>query len=227
MSIGNPTNVVEPAHLGQMFYDFGAQVFYQARGRTAADWHLVPPADMVGSFVKLYDFFVGVPADDPRGDDAEEFMADSRLVGQMLSGEGMELFSALRWRAGDGMVAMQARVRFSRTAGLSVFVGFAVAPKPHAMPGGAGFSIEDGVLTFGSHQSEVAFYEPLLLRVEVTREDVFAYVADRSVGGFKIDADASGFWLDSRPVVALFNRWPGKRPIVPGYDAVLKRSLKR
>lgn len=222
MPILNPLGIVEPAHLGQMFFDQTSEVFYQARGRTAADWTLVAPADMVGTFVKIYDHFLGLPQDDPQGPEVRQRVADAEAVRKTMEIDGVVLFGAFRWKTAAGADVAMIRVRFDRPDGLSTFFGFANDPVAHELPAGIGLGTEDRTITFCG---EVASLEPrkvVALRVEATAEQATAFVDDRPL------AQVPG-WGDipASSVFASFVRRPGRRHTAPGYDLALQRRMKR
>jgi len=218
--ITDPTGVLEPPYLGAHFFDQQPSVFYQARGRTAADWHFVPPTDFVGSFVKIYDFFVGVPADDPKEPEVHRIVADAQKVRETMRLCGLEIvgFGGLRWKAGP-LDVFQIRLRFNRLSGLSLFAGFAAETKAWAMPTGVGFTLEDDALTFGESTRRLREGDVLALRIEVAFTAT-AYVNDERFG------TAFGVVPPLKPVVALFDRAPGPRPVAPGYEAALKRNME-
>lgn len=206
--ITNPSGVIEPAHLGQMFWDADSEVFYQARGRTADDWRLVTPGEMPGSFIKVYDFFLGpmMPALAAAKDDhglAERFV-DSEAVRATMQMDGVRVFHAFAWRAANGTDAMMARIKFDRVEGLSLFVGFAVSKSAHQMPHGDGFDIDDGVVSIGNRSRQIEPGQTLMFRVE-----------QRPALKRAVD-----------PVVAVFVRGPGDRKVAPGYALALKHNLE-
>jgi hypothetical protein len=216
----NPCGVIEPQHLGQFFFDKAAEVFYQARGRTAADWQFVAPKDFIGSFVKIYDLFLGVPANDPRGPDAATYVHDTELVKETMALDGVEILSANRWMTAAGVDVLQCRLRLHRVDGLSLFIGFAPEARAHAMPSGLGFTIDDGILSFnqGSRPVEPGAVE--LMRIEISAK-VEAFVNGEP---FSI---AFGAVAATSPILALFVKGPGERKIAPGYERALKRNLAR
>jgi hypothetical protein len=221
MDIADPTNVVAPAYLGAMWFDAASNVFYQARGLTAADWVFVPPADMVGSFVKIYDQFYGLPEDDPKDASARQRYLDAQIVRDTMAMSGVEVvgLGGLRWRAANGIDVFQIRLRFRKIDSFVLFAGFAEEPKAHAMPSGVGFEMSNGFLRFGGNAREIAEGETFVLRIEVSRGYVFAYVGDELLDSHKIEV------IPSVPVVALFDIGPGPRPVAPGYDRMLERKM--
>ncbi len=220
--ITDPTNAIEPASVGGMFFDPINTVFYQARGRTAADWVFVPPADFVGSMVKIYDQFYGLPEDDPRDVEAATRWADAKVVRDTMALSGVDVLGlgGLRWRTAVGVDVLQVRMRFNRFKDLSVFIGFAAEAKAYAMPEGVGFSIEDGRLRFGEETASLPLGRPLALRIEIGGA-VDAFIDDLHIG------TVWGVVAPMRPVVALFDRGPGPRPVAQGYEHALKRNVER
>jgi hypothetical protein len=224
MDIADPTNVVAPAYLGAMWFDAASNVFYQARGLTAADWLFVPPADMVGSFVKIYDQFYGIPEDDPKNADAATRYGDAKLVRDTMALSGVEVLGlgGLRWRAASGIDVFQVRLHFHKVDGFMLFAGFAKEARAYAMPSGVGFEMSNGFLRFGGNAREVARGEIVSLRIEsVTREAASASVNDAWLGTVAADS------VPLAPVVALFDVGPGPRPVAPGYEHALKRNVER
>jgi|SRR5579862_4616574 len=222
----NPTGRVEPAHVAQMFWDPISEVFYQARGPGANDWRYVPPRDLPGSFVKIYDFFLGLPPNDMQGNEGREWYADNEIVRRTMELDGLRVAQAFAWRTAAGANAMMARVIFGRTHGLSVFFGFDAAVKPPQLPTGLGMRIEDGLLTFPEGTFDVRQVHPgdsLVLRFETQLTVATAYIDDKEFGR----CDTGGPVM-ARPVVTLFVKDDcGPRPVAPGYESALKRKLER
>jgi hypothetical protein len=218
--VTNPTGIIEPAWLGALWLDSANNIFYQARGRTAADWHFVPPADFLGSFVKIYNQFYGIPDNDPKDAEAAMRYADAKVIRDTMALCGVEMLGlgGLRWQTADGVDVLQVRLRFSRFADLSIFVGFAPEARAWAMPEGVGFRIEDGVLSFGGKTAPLHLRQPYTLRIEIGGV-ADAFLGDQHVG------TAYGVVVPTRPVVALFDRGPGPRPVAPGYERALKRNV--
>jgi len=226
--ITNPSGVIEPAHLGQMFWDADSEVFYQARGRTADDWRLVTPGEMPGSFIKVYDFFLGpmMPALAAAKDDhglAERFV-DSEAVRATMQMDGVRVFHAFAWRAANGTDAMMARIKFDRVEGLSLFVGFAVSKSAHQMPHGDGFDIDDGVVSIGNRSRQIEPGQTLMFRVE-QRPALKCVMTTMFINGENFaTVGVLGGAVD--PVVAVFVRGPGDRKVAPGYALALKHNLE-
>lgn len=216
----DPTDILEPPWLGAMFYDADSNVFYQARGPLPADWRFVPPDDLVGSFWKVYDFFVGAPRDDPRDPGAAARHSDSGAVRDTMALTGIEVpdFGGAHWRTAAGVEVYMVKLKFVRTDLLIMFAGFASGKvRPSRLPdGGLGFRLEDGVLTFADQKRTVHPGEMLGLRIEVDDGAAVAFVDDkpfaRSIG------KATAF-----PVVALFDRSDRPKPTSPGYDTAVNR----
>lgn len=229
MTITDPTNAIEPASIGGMFFDPISNIFYQARGRTAADWVFVPPADFVGSLVKIYDQFYGVPDDDGKNADAGTRSGDAKLVRDTMALSGVDVLGlgGLRWRAASGTDVFMVRLRFRKVDGFMLFAGFAKEARAYAMPEGVGFEMSNGFLRFGGNAREIARDETAILRMEVrTCNDgeqvlVYGYVGDEELGKIYIKG------IPSTPVVALFDVGPGPRPVAPGYEHALKRNVER
>lgn len=216
----NPCGVIEPQHLGQFFYDATAEVFYQARGRTKDDWHFVAPKDFVGSFIKIYDFFVGIPADDPRGPEAARYIQDTELAKQTIALDGVEILSANKWyTAQEGKLVAMTRLRFHKIAGISLFFGFARDVKAISMPNGVGFMVEDGAVEFAGYTHKLKAADQVLLRLEAKDKMFDAFVNDEKY------AEGQSWNECSQAVIALFVRSPGSRIIAPGYERALKRNL--
>jgi len=223
MDIADPTNVVAPAYLGAMWFDAASNVFYQARGLTAADWRFVPPADMVGSFVKIYDQFYGIPEDDPKNADAATRYGDAKLVRDTMALSGVEVLGlgGLRWRAANGTDVFMVRLRFRKVNGFMLFAGFAKEARAYAMPEGVGFEMSNGFLRFASNSREVYPGEIVVLRIEAEHWAAKAFVNDDPLGEISIES------LPPTPVVALLDIGPGPRPVAPGYEHALKRNVER
>jgi hypothetical protein len=217
--ICNPLGVVEPAYLGQMFLDPINHIFYQARGLTASDWCFVAPSELSGSFVKIYNLFLGLPPDDPAGPQGAEFVMLSKLVSDTIALDGVEILQAHRWKAGSIDVA-QARLKFNRSDDISMFVGFAAKAKAYEMPCGHGFVIKNGDMVFGEGQRWIGRGETILLRVEYG-EIAYGFVNDKPFGTMKLDEVGQCI-----PVVALFSHRQGERRIAPGYEKALQENLK-
>lgn len=221
--ITSPIGAIEPGHIGQMFFDSLSQVFYQARGRSAEDWYFVRPADLPGSFVKIYDLFLGParPATTPESDLAER-VADSEAVRETMAMDGVRVLSAFCWKVARGPHVMMARIKFDRVRALSLFAGFDPAARAHAMPDGVGFTFEDGILSFGDIYRVVTPGETMLLRLELDNAVwASAFVNDRPFA--QLHAPAA----EPAPLVALFDRSRGPRPVARGYERALKRNLAR
>jgi hypothetical protein len=214
----DPTGLIEPMFVGQHFLDPVNEVFYQARGTTAFDWHLVAPADLVGSFVKVFDQFLGLPQDDPQGDSVRRMTIEALAVRETMQLAGIHVPQAFAWKVGEVAIA-QARIRIERPASLSLFVGFATHARPIALPSGVGFRIDDGVLRFGA-DSNLGNDETVLLRIEIDGVIANGFVNDQHFASM-----SSREVETNHPVVALFDRSTGPRPIAPGYELALKRML--
>lgn len=235
--ISDPTNVVEPAFLGVMFLDPVNSVFYQARGRTSADWVFVPPADFNGSLVKIYDHFYGLPEDDPKDGDAWGRARDAKLVRDTMALSGVDVLGlgGLRWRTANGTDVFMVRLRFRKVDGFMLFAGFAKEARAYAMPEGVGFEMSNGFLRFGGNVRKVAPGEMVVLRIEAIRwmspdvewsSAITAFVGDEVLGTVSID-EQTLCTLSLIPVVALFDVGPGSRPVAPGYEHALKRNVER
>jgi hypothetical protein len=226
--VTDPTGIVDPDWIGQMFYDPVNTVFYQARGRTSADWRFVPPADFVGSFVKVYDHFYGLPEDDPKDAEAANRWADAKVVRETMAKSGVEVLGlgGLRWRTANGTDVFQVRLRFHKVDGFILFAGFTGEARAYAMPEGVGFELSNGFLRFGGNAREVAPGEIIVLRIEERKDNIYecnmmATVNDEGLGAVKAEA------LPSIPVVALFDVGPGARQVAVGYENALKRNVER
>jgi hypothetical protein len=219
----DPTNVVVPAYLGAMWFDAASNVFYQARGLTAADWRFVPPADMVGSFVKIYDQFYGIPEDDPKHADAATRYGDAKLVRDTMALSGVEVLGlgGLRWRAVSGIDVFQVRLHFHKVDGFMLFAGFAKEARAYAMPSGVGFEMSNGFLRFNGNSKEIAPGEIVILRIEGAVHSAKAFVNDEPLGKVTVTG------VPPIPVVAIFDVGPGPRPVAPGYEHALKRNVER
>lgn len=221
----NPTGVVVPGHLGQMFMDPKSESLYQARGRTPADWRLITPDTLVGSFVKIYDFFLSTPELDPQSHVGVEFVNDANAVKAQLRLDGVDVHGdPLAWKTHQGAQVAMARLTFDEIHGYSFFFGFAPSPTPNAMPEGIGFTIEGGWLVFGNLQRRL--YEGDRVHLMVA-----AFETDGGWTAFGVvdNADSASMWSMGlgKPVLAVFVRRPGERRIAPGYDLTLKRALER
>ena len=222
-AILNPTGRVEPAHVGQMFWDPLSEVFYQARGPGAHDWRYVPPRDLPGSFVKIYDFFLGLPPHDAQGDKGREWYADNEVVRRTMELDGVRVAQAFAWRTAAGANAMMARIIFGRVWGLSLFFGFDMEVKPHRLPTGLGITVEDGFLQFGDavESRQVHPGDSFVLRIETHLTTATAYIDDRQFARCETGP------IRPRPVVTLFVKDDGPRATAPGYETALKRMLDR
>jgi hypothetical protein len=216
----DPTGVLEPPWLGAIFYDPDANVFYQARGPKPADWRFVPPEDLVGSFWKVYDFFVGAPKDDPRDPGAGTRHGDAQAVRDAMAMAGIEVpdFGGFYWETVAGVEVYMVKLKFVRTEGLLMFAGFASGKvRPSRLPdGGLGFVLRYGVLTFGDYHRDIVPGETLGLRIEVDDERVEAFIDD------KLIAVSYGV-ATKHPVVALFDLSDRPKPAPAGYDATVNR----
>jgi hypothetical protein len=223
IEILNPTNLVIPQYLGQMFLDPRGEVLYQARGTSPADWRLVTPGTLVGSFVKIYDFFLGPPEFDPQGVKAIERVSDANVIKDTLKMDGVEIHKeAFAWKTATGMQVAMVRLTFHKIFGYSFFFGFAHGAKAYAMPSGLGFTLEDGWLKFGEDHRWVYEGERLVLMVGAVKVDG-GYTGCGSVNGKDwglVPALAVG-----SPVLALFVRRGVDRKVAPGYELALKRTL--
>lgn len=225
VNIYDPTDVLEPPYLGAMFFDAASNVFYQARGVTAADWRFVPPGDLAGGFWKVYDFFVGCPAHDPRGPMVGTRHRDAQLVRETMELNGVHVldFGGLCWETHGGIKVYLVKIKMNRTHGFKLFAGFASEKPNSAKPvEGLGFQFEDGVLRFGTEaRRHVLPGDVLGLRIEVTGEDVFAFVNDKDFGGQAFKEGTPLSW----PALAMFEVADGPRPYVPGYDGAVDRHM--
>ena len=235
--ITDPTNAIEPASVGGMFFDPINTVFYQARGRTAADWVFVPPADFVGSLVKIYDQFYGLPEDDPRDAEAATRWADAKVVRDTMALSGVDVLGlgGLRWRAASGTDVFMVRLRFRKVNGFMLFAGFAKEARAYAMPEGVGFEMSNGFLRFGGNAREIGQDEVVVLRIEAKMrkvekrfavdgyvgDELFGSMTDESLGSLVVES------LPPHPVVALLDIGPGPRPVAQGYENALKRNVER
>ena len=215
-TIYDPRGLIKPGWLGQMFFDNATHDFYQARSLGENDWRLIPPADFVGSFVKIYDFFIGIPADDTT---ERQRVIDSEAVKETMAMDGVRLLQAFCWRANETTAAM-VRFKFDHVRDLSIFFGYASDPRPHTMPVGIGFRIEDGVLEWGGENRDLIPGDIIALRIETTLTASCAYLNDARF----LSTTAV---LDGHPIVAVFNRGPGDRPTAPGYDRAMKRLMEQ
>ena len=223
VEIYNPHNLLIPEHMGQMFFDPRSESFYQARGVTPADWRLVTPATLVGSFVKIYDFFLGTPNLDPQGQEGADRVRDSEAVKATLKLDGVDLHQAHAWETATKVQVAMVRLTFNEIFGYSFFFGFAHDARAYAMPKGLGFTLEDGCLQFGGEKRRVYEGERLLLTVAADK-------LDRGYTGYSIVDDKD--WTHTfslgagSPVLALFVRRGVDRKVAPGYELALKRTLR-
>jgi hypothetical protein len=219
--ICSPLGIVEPSHLGQMFLDQFTEVCYQARGLTADDWQLVIPADLPGSFVKIYDFFLGPPDLDPQGAEGALKFTDAGIIGKTMTLNGLTVLQAFSWRTARGGNAALTRLKFDRLDKLSIFFGFDSFAIPHTMPSGLGFTIEDGRISFGGVVCrDLRCGETVAFRIETFLAEAWGWIDDRPPT--KVPTDP----IRPRAVVALMDRKPGPRPVSPGYEHALKRALE-
>jgi len=232
--ITDPTNAIEPASVGGMFFDPINTVFYQARGRTSADWVFVPPADFVGSMVKIYDQFYGLPEDDPKDAEAANRWSDAKVIRDTMAMSGVEVLGlgGLRWRAASGTDVFMVRLRFRKVDGFMLFAGFAKEARAYAMPEGVGFEFSNGFLRFGGNAREIAPGEIVVLRIEAAARwapeggsyfvhFVSAFIDDELLGSAPAES------VPPIPVVALLDIGPGPRPVAQGYEHALKRNVDR
>lgn len=222
----NPVGIMQPDHLGQMFIDPTTEVFYQARGLSAYDWRLVTPAELTGSFVKIFDFFLGPMMPPPEAPEHElrRRVADAEAVRRTMALDGVAILQAFAWRAGKTDV-MMTRLRFDRIDDISMFVGFAPRYSARTMPDGSAFTIDDGMVAFGPHSHRIARGDTVLLRVELmpTPKGIFAagYIDDEHFGTCGTPS------CTPNPVIGLFDRGDGPRKTDPDYPMALKRNLER
>jgi hypothetical protein len=222
VTVYDPRGIVQPAHLGQMFLDPVTTVFYQARGLTPADWHLVTPPELPGSFVKIFDWFLGTPDTDPERSAAIERFNDSEMVRKTMEMDGVAVLQAFSWRTALGANVAMTRLRFDRTKDISLFFGFDDGAMPALMPTGFGFLVEDGRLSFGGGGTcEVRRGATVRLRIETRMTVATAYLDDAPF------AEMPTTVLRARAVVALFRRDAGARETAPGYEVALKHNLER
>jgi hypothetical protein len=223
VEIFNPHNLVIPDYLGQMWFDPRSEAFYQARGLTPAHWRLVTPTTLVGSFVKIYDFFLSTPNLDPQGQEGVERVRDAMAVKETMKMDGVELHKeAFGWTTAAGVQVAMVRLTFHKLFGYSFFFGFAHDARAHAMPSGLGFTLEDGWLKFGEEKRRVFEGQRVLLMVTATK-------LDRGYDGLSVvDGEdwAHTFNMGAgSPVLALFVRRGVDRKVAPGYELALKRTL--
>jgi hypothetical protein len=218
----NPVGAIEPMHVGQMFLDHESEAFYQARGKTAADWQIVHPDDMIGSFVKVYDHFFGLPQNDPQGPEGARIVTEANIVKQTMMLDGVHVLQAFAWKTHDDTEVMVVRLKFERVKDLLLFVGYARDTRAHAMPQGVGMVIENGAVTFGFGEGvSVRKGETVAFRVSISGCWVEARVREQPIAQSVEDDPAA-----RRPVVALLNLGPGPRPHAPNYGPVLQRKLR-
>ena len=222
MTFCNPTGVLIPEYVGQMFFDHVSHIFYQARGQTENDWHFVAPDEMVGSFVKLYDYYLGTPDTDPRGEAAEEWTKDSEISAGMMRMEGLLPMRLMRWRTFGNIDVMMARVRFDKVDGMSHFIGFCERPVTYRMPSGAGFNIISGLIWFGDViVGRAPIENPVMFRVEIGGHTAAGFINNAPVGTIEVPR------VTFTPVIALFNHNGGRREVFPGYDGLLQKRQKK
>lgn len=230
MNISNPKGRLEPAWLGQMFFDPGAHAFYQARGLTADDWQLIHPDDMVGSFVKIYDHFIGIPQNDDQTPLGIQRHKDAIVVRETMKIAGLEImdFGGLCWDAEDKVIYL-VKLRFIEVAGRHVFLGFVDEAPAWKMPYGLGLYLREGVIWFCNSArvgKPIGYYrdgDVATFRLEISN------VAEM----FQIDISLSGKdianpvveRLPVKPVLALFDCKRGPRPVSGGYDYALQRNM--
>jgi hypothetical protein len=218
--IYDPTDVLEPPYLGAMFLDPENTVFYQARGLTPDSWRFVPPEDLVGSFWKVYDFFVGVPPDDPQDPMAHSRHKDAGLVRETMELNGIAVldFGGERWRTVDGTDVYLVKLQMRRFDDTIMFAGFASAkPRPAQVSYGTGFFLWRGVLAFGDRSYSVKRDEFVGLRIEIKDGSAKGFLNDELFG--EMPGGATKY-----PVVAIFHHGAGPRPVVPDYAGAVNRA---
>lgn len=222
VQIHDPTDVLEPPWVGAMFFDPDANVFYQARGPSPADWRFVPPNDLVGGFWKVYDFFVGAPPNDPQGPQAATRHLDAAKVRETMELNGVHVldFGGLCWETVEGVKIYLVKIKFNRTRGFKLFFGFADEKPNPAKPvdGRTGFHFENDLLTFNHEDRSVRVGEVLGFRIEVADGKVMAFIDDVLFAA--IIGEATEF-----PAVAMFEVADGPRPVVPGYEGAVNRHM--
>jgi hypothetical protein len=222
--VTDPTGVIEPDWLGQMFFDHVNHVFYQARDLTKDGWRFVPPADFNGAFPKVYDQFLGNPETDPQDAGAWQRHHDTIAVRATFAMSGVEILGlgGLFWTTANGWEVFQVRLRFRQTHGFSLFAGLAERAWVVEMPHGDGFTFRDGVLRCWNGETFVRPGSVVALRLVWNRGIGAAYVNDESFA-----AARNGRGTARVPVLALFDLHGGPRPVAPGYDGALKRNTDK
>lgn len=137
---GNPTGYMTPANRGELCWDTTNSVFYIATGTTSASW--APLFLDPGQTVELFDDFLGdVLASNwgnpTKGSDGAtvDFAHLAGAVSGQIRGttgagaggtmavNGIQLHSALQWKANQGNLSFETRVKMSAITNICVFVG--------------------------------------------------------------------------------------------------------
>jgi len=145
-----PIGLVEPAHVGQFFFDAVNEVYYRACGPDADSWCLVTPAEFLGSHIKSFVDFLepmhhAVKLTDEQRKSAlvkhamRMERAPHHVDADGAAQAGFRVDDARLWTTASDVRVMQARVLVEGKDRRAVFVGFAAgAPSAVMMPAIAG-----------------------------------------------------------------------------------------
>jgi len=136
---GNPTGIVTPANAGEWLYDSTNQIFYRATTTANTSW--IVEALNPANTVEFFDDFLGDVIDSrwavTKGSDGAcvDFAHLTGVNGMIratmgagagvsMAANGVQLHSALQYKANSGGLSFEARVKISAITTVALFVGF-------------------------------------------------------------------------------------------------------